>query len=276
MAEITCPVCFRHCRLKEGQTGFCRGRRNDGGQSICTNYGRLTSLALDPIEKKPLAFFYPGSKILSVGSYGCNMDCPFCQNDAISCANEESVAWEFVSPQRLTEFAAGMKKRGNIGVAFTYNEPLIGYEYVLDTAKLIHQAGMKNVVVTNGAFEAETLQAVLPYVDAFNIDLKGFTSEWYQTLGGDLETVIDFIRQAVSQSHVELTTLIVPFGNDTEKEMADLAGWVASVDRTIPLHITRFFPRRQYTDRPATDIALLNRLAAIARENLSTVLIGNV
>lgn len=276
MSETRCPVCFRHCRLQEGQIGFCRGRKNKGGKSVCENYGKLTSLALDPIEKKPLAKFYPGSMILSVGSFGCNMDCPFCQNDSISCADEQTADWRCLPPEELAALARELQLRGNIGVAFTYNEPMIGFEYVRDTARLVREAGMKNVIVTNGAFCAEALDEVLPYADAFNIDLKGFTESWYKELGGDLETVKTFIRRTAQCAHVELTTLVVPGGNDSESEMRDMADWIASVDQAIPLHITRFFPRRKYAGRNPTDVALLQRLAEIAKERLDTVLIGNV
>ena len=276
MSEVICPVCFRHCRLADGQTGACRARKNEGGASVCINYGKLTALALDPIEKKPLAQFYPGTKILSAGSFGCNMDCPFCQNDAISCADEQTVPWQYVSPEALAARAEELKPRGNIGVAFTYNEPMAGFEYVRDTARLVRARGMKNVVVTNGAFCPDTLAEVLPVTDAFNIDLKGFTPAWYRTLGGNLEAVKTFIRLAAEASHVELTSLIVPGGNDSPDEMRALARWVASVDRTIPLHITRFFPRRKYRGREPTDVGLLRRLAAVAHEQLETVLIGNV
>lgn len=276
MAETTCPVCFRHCVLAEGKYGFCRGRKNEVGRSVCANYGRLTSLALDPIEKKPLARFYPGAKILSAGGYGCNMDCPFCQNDSISRADENSVRWEYVPPEKLVSLAKELVPRGNIGAAFTYNEPMIGYEYVRDAAVLLREAGMKTVVVTNGSVCAEAIEAVLPYTDAFNIDLKGFTEAWYRKLGGDLETVKAFIRSAAGRSHVELTTLIIPGENDSEREMRALSGWIASVDRTIPLHITRFFPRSRYSDRSPTDISLLKRLVDVAREKLDTVLAGNI
>ena len=276
MSEIVCPVCFRHCRLEEGQAGFCRARKNTGGRSMCINYGKVTSLALDPIEKKPLARFFPGSMILSAGSFGCNMDCPFCQNDSISCADEQTAQWRHLPPERLAEMAERLKPRGNIGVAFTYNEPMIGYEYIRDTAKMARGRGMKTAVVTNGAFSVETLNRVLPFVDAFNIDLKGFTEAWYRELGGDLETVKRFIIRAAEGAHVELTTLVVPGKNDSEEEMQGLARWVATVDRAIPLHVTRFFPQREYTGKRPTDIALLRRLAMIAEESLETVLVGNV
>ncbi len=276
MSEAVCPACFRHCRIREGETGFCRARGNKGGEIVCMNYGKVTSLALDPIEKKPLARFYPGSRILSVGSFGCNMACPFCQNDAISFADEDTVQWRYLPPDELAEMARQLEPRGNIGVAYTYIEPMVGFEYVRDTARPVRDLGMKNVVVTNGAFTEETLLEVLPWIDAFNIDLKGFTQAWYRELGGDLETVKRFIIKGAQRAHVELTTLIVPEKNDDEDEMRDLSRWVASVGREIPLHITRFFPRRDYADNCPTDIALLRRLAAVAGESLETVVVGNV
>ena len=273
---ITCPVCFRHCRLGEGVTGFCRARRNEGGRSACINYGKVTSAALDPIEKKPLARFRPGSKVLSVGSFGCNLDCPFCQNDSISRADGETVPWRFIPPDELAALAWDNRVRGNIGAAYTYNEPMVGWEYVRDASAEVKRRGMANVIVTNGTATPEVLDEVLPYADAFNIDLKCFTAEGYKKLGGDFETVLVFITKAAKKAHVELTTLIVPGENDTEREIGELSGWVASVDRTIPLHITRFFPRSRYSDREPTGISLLDRLADIARARLDTVLVGNM
>ncbi len=239
------------------------------------SYGRVTSAALDPIEKKPLARFYPGSKILSVGSFGCNLNCPFCQNFGISGAGEECPS-ENVSPARLAGVAAGLVPRGNIGIAYTYNEPLIGWEFVRDCAREARSRGMKNVLVTNGTAEPEILRELLPFADAFNIDLKGFTETWYRKLGGDLETVKRFITVCAGAAHVELTTLIVPGWNDCIEEMRALASWVASVDRKIPLHVTRFFPRRLMLDTPPTPIETLARLADAASEKLDTVIIGNV
>jgi len=276
MPEVVCPVCFHHCRLKEGQTGLCRARINKDGASVCLNYGKITSAALDPIEKKPFARFYPGSKVLSVGSFGCNLDCPFCQNDSISCANEGSVPWKFISPDELAALADSLRPQGNIGAAFTYNEPMVGWEYVRDAAAEVRKKGMKNVIVTNGSVSLSALDEVLPFADAFNIDLKAFTREGYRKLCGDLDTVLAFIREAAPASHVELTTLIVPGENDSEEEIADLASWVASVDRTIPLHITRFFPRRKMTCCAPTEIAVLHRLADTAKKSLDTVLLGNI
>lgn len=267
---------MHRCRLKEGQTGRCRARKNQDGQSVSQSYGLITSLALDPIEKKPLAYFYPGSMVLSAGTFGCNLDCPFCQNASIAAASMKGVETEAMSAEKLAELAEELKPQGNIGVSFTYNEPMVGYEFVRDTAKLVHERSMKNVVVTNGSACQEALEEVLPYIDAFNIDLKGFTEDYYKKLGGDLQTVLDFIRVAAPRSHVELTTLIVPGENDSPEEMRNLSAWVAGVDPDIPLHITRFFPRRRMRDREPTGVALMRKLAAIAQEKLERVLLGNV
>ena len=237
-----CQVCNNYCELEEGQAGRCRARRNINGKIVSENYGKITSMALDPIEKKPLRRFYPGSQILSVGSYGCNLNCPFCQNYEISFSNGRDVHIVDVMPQELLKQALALRNKGNIGVAFTYNEPLIGYEYVRDASCLVHEAGMKNVLVTNGAATIETLWQVLPYIDAMNIDLKGFTREYYEMLGGSLGAVKEFIRTAAENCHVELTTLIVPGENDSPREMRELSEWIASVDPEIALHVTRFFP----------------------------------
>ncbi len=276
MCDIVCGVCFHHCRLKNGQSGLCRARKNENGQNLCLNYGKITSMALDPIEKKPLYMFYPGAKILSLGSFGCNLNCPFCQNDSISCADERTASWEYLSPGKLAGIAEGLKGEGNIGIAFTYNEPMIAWEFILDMAVEIKKRDMKNVVVTNGSVSLEILEKLLPYIDAFNIDLKGFTQAWYKKLGGDLQSVLDFIIRAAKGSHVELTTLIVPDENDSVEEMRHICEWIASVDKGIPLHITRFFPRRDMKERAPTDIALMRRLYECAREELPNVFLGNV
>ena len=279
-----CEVCFRHCELKEGQLGFCGARICAGGKVTAANYGRITALALDPIEKKPLRRFMPGSRILSVGSYGCNLRCPFCQNYEISWSQQAmqfADTAEFIEPDELAAAAQRYRSRGNVGVAFTYNEPLVGYEYVRDTAKLVHEAGMVNVLVSNGTAELAVLDEILPYIDAMNIDLKGFTDRYYQdVLGGDRAMVMHFIERAVQFCHVELTTLIIPGENDTEKEMREMCTWIAHLrglapGSEIPLHISRFFPRFHMTDRAATDVAKIYRLAEVARETLSYVYTGN-
>lgn len=271
----TCQVCMHHCKLEPGQTGLCRARKNENGKIICANYGQVTSLALDPIEKKPLGMFRPGSMILSVGSFGCNLRCSFCQNHEISMVGKESAGAVFISPEVLAEKARECRRAGNIGVAFTYNEPLAGWEYVRDTARLVKEMGMDNVMVTNGTASLEVLEELLPFVDAMNIDLKAFREETYWKLGGDLETVKAFINRAAADCHVELTTLVVPEMNDDMAEMEEEARWIASVRKDIPLHVTRFFPRYRMTDRDATEVEMVYRLAETAGKYLENVFVGN-
>jgi len=281
MAE--CKVCFRHCRLEEGQTGFCGARAARNGIVVALNYGRISGLALDPIEKKPLARFFPGSFILSVGSFGCNLRCPFCQNHEISWSKEAKSSVEnadLITPEELVSIAERTKNRGNIGIAFTYNEPLIGYEFVLDTAKLAKERGLKTVIVSNGTAERSVLAELSPYIDAMNIDLKGFSDRYYSdVLGGNRKQVMDFIEEAVKHCHVEITTLIVPGENDSEDEMRDISDWISLLKEpsgeSVPLHISRFFPRFQMTDRKATDVKKIYRLADVAREKLDYVYTGN-
>lgn len=266
---------MHHCSLESGQTGLCRARKNEGGKIICGNYGQITSLALDPIEKKPLKMFHPGSFVLSVGSFGCNLRCPFCQNHEISMSGEEEARAIYISPEALAGRARKLQAAGNIGVAFTYNEPLVGWEYVRDTAKMVSEMGMYNVVVTNGTASPEVLKELLPYIDAMNIDLKAFRRETYRKLGGDLDTVKAFIERAAADCHVELTTLVVPEENDDIEEMKEEARWIASVAKDIPLHVTRFFPRYYLTDRNATEINTVYRLAETAGKYLENVFVGN-
>jgi len=272
MSALECTVCHRRCRLESGQDGFCHARANISGALKCINYGMLTSIALDPIEKKPLRRFRPGSKILSVGSYGCNLRCPFCQNFQISMANSGTYKLEYVSPEALVAQAEQLVPRGNIGLAFTYNEPLVSWEYIRDCGKLAHKAGLVNVVVSNGCASLWVARALAGIIDAWNIDLKGFTSAWYKRLGGDLTTVQNFIAEAAKSSHVELTTLIVPRCNDTEAEMELLSDWVARVPgENTALHVSRFFPRYDMLDRDATPAEKVYALAAVARRHLKFV-----
>lgn len=303
-----CNVCYRRCEIEEGKTGFCGVRTvvritgtvsqtdMNGSDSVGidaevkvvpANYGRITSIALDPIEKKPLSRFMPGSRILSVGSFGCNLRCPFCQNYEISWSKE---AYEYgeqariITPEELADLALQYKSEGNVGVAFTYNEPLVGYEYVRDTARLVHENGMVNVLVSNGMASLEVLSELAPFIDAMNIDLKGFTDRYYRdVLGGDRKMVMEFIKEAVKHCHVELTTLIIPGENDSTAEMTELSKWISEltdadgnrIGQDVPLHISRFFPRFHMTDRDATDVALVYELADVARKNLRFVYTGN-
>ena len=274
--KAVCEICPRRCSLNEGQTGFCRARVNRAGAIVCENYGRVTSLALDPIEKKPLRRFYPESKILSVGSYGCNMDCGYCQNCEIARADSGSIEWEHISPESLLTLAEAYRPQGNIGLAFTYNEPLIGYEYVLDCAKLAKPRGFQIVLVTNGMIMPKPWGKLLPLVDAANIDLKTFSQEKYRALGGDLDTVKAAIAQAYGRIHVELTTLVVPGFSDDESEHRAQCEWIASISNAIPLHISRFFPRHRMKNVPPTPVDTMRRMTKIAREYLTYVYTGNL
>ena len=280
--KLSCPVCPRRCELSEGGTGLCRARGMRGGKIVPINYGIVSSIALDPVEKKPLAEFHPGSMILSVGSFGCNLRCPFCQNWEISMSGADesgSDSDRYLPPEKLAEMAEQLRLKGNIGVAFTYNEPLICWEYVRDTARLLRERDLKTVLVTNGCVNSEIAEEILPLTDALNIDLKCFRAETYEkTLGGDLETVKRFIARTAELCHVELTTLVVPGMNDTEEEIREMAGWIASLPggREIPLHLTRFFPRYRMTDRNATPRETVMRLVSVAREALSSVYPGNM
>ncbi len=270
-----CNVCFRKCNIEERKTGFCGVRGCEDGKVVPLNYGKVTSLALDPIEKKPLRRFHPGSLVLSVGSFGCNMRCPFCQNSSISWSEEAmrlADRTEYIEPEKLAATAKHYERDGNIGLAFTYNEPLVGYEYVRDTAKLVHEAGMKNVMVTNGMADLSVLEELAPYIDAMNIDLKGFTDRYYEMIGGNRLMVTTFIEEAVKRCHVELTTLIVPGENDSEEEMRNLSRWVPE---DVPLHITRFFPHFHMQGRPATPVGKIYKLKELAEENLEYVYAGN-
>lgn len=275
--EVVCTICPRVCSLSEGERGFCRARVARGGEIVDENYGRITSLALDPMEKKPLARFRPGSLVLSVGSYGCNLRCPFCQNASIACATAEEVPWRAMTPAELVERAVGLRRQGNVGIAYTYNEPFVGFEFVRDTARLAHEAGLVNVVVSNGMVNPGPLAEILPYLDAANIDLKGFTQDFYDVVEGNLKAVKRTIEAMAffPSCHLEVTTLVIPGLNDEEERIEEAASWLASLDPTIPYHLTRFFPCHLMTDRPPTSVSTLRTLREIASKHLDDVLVGN-
>ncbi len=242
------------------------------------NYGRVTSLALDPIEKKPISHWHPGTTVLSVGSYGCTMDCPFCQNASIARVGADEVDWTFVPARTLVDKALALSDRRCIGIAYTYNEPLKGWKYVRDAGELAHDAGLVNVLVSNGMASPFVLGQVAPLIDAANIDLKCFTEEGYRSLRGDLGVVKRTIETLVGSGtcHVEVTTLVVPGLSDDPAHIDAAARWLASVDPNIPYHLTRYFPRHRMKDVPATSVPLLFELADVARKHLRDVIIGNV
>jgi len=264
--SVVCGLCPHGCRVAEDGTGLCGVRRNFGGALFAESYGRISSLALDPIEKKPLNRFYPGSLVLSAGGYGCNMKCAYCQNHTISQQRPET---KFAYPEELLQVAKNTE--GNIGIAFTYNEPLIGIEYILDTAPLVRAAGLKTVLVTNGMINDKPLEALLPYIDAMNIDVKAFNATKYKELGGDLPSVMKTVEKSAAACHVEITSLIVPGQNDGIDDILALAEWLAGISPEIPLHITRFFPRYKMSDGEPTPVATMKTLAESARTILKYV-----
>ena len=270
--DIICSLCPRCCNISEGQAGFCRVRANRGGKLYSLNYAETTAQALDPIEKKPLYHFYPGSQILSLGTWGCNFSCRFCQNWSIAHGKPSVVR---LTPPAAAALAGRLADSGNIGIAYTYSEPSVWYEYISDTAALVRTAGLKNVLVSNGFINRQPLQQLLPYIDAMNIDVKAFNDDFYQQIcGGRLKSVKQTVEQAAKQCHVEITTLIIPGLNDSEADIAALAEWLAGISADIPLHLTRYFPNYQLAV-PPTPVSTLERSFLVARQSLNYVYIGN-
>jgi pyruvate formate lyase activating enzyme len=272
--RVLCQLCPHLCKIMPGQHGLCLVRRNAGGRLIPDSYGKVTSLALDPIEKKPLYRFFPGSRILSVGSYGCNFHCGFCQNWSIA---RQEAPYRELEPVTLAEMAVQAKSGGNIGLAYTYNEPLVGYEYVLDCARLIRQHQLKNVLVTNGYINPEPMAALLPYIDAMNIDLKAWNQDFYSRIcGGKVEPVRQTIALCARACHVEITTLLIPGLNDQEGEIQALAEFLAAIDPDMPLHLTRHHPDYKMAEPAPISSARMEELAALARKSLKNVWLGNL
>ncbi len=267
--KVRCELCPHRCIISDGSTGICRVRRNYGGKLFAVAYEMISSIALDPIEKKPLDFFMPGANILSVGTYGCNFNCDFCQNYSIS---QQTPELERITVESLCETAGNLK--GNIGIAFTYNEPLIWYEYVLEACMLNQKQGRINVLVTNGYINPEPLDKLLPYVDAMNIDLKAFKDDFYSKIcGGGLDAVKTTIKKCAGKCHVELTNLSIPGMNDSEEEMDEMCRWIASIDKNIPLHLISFRPLYKMKDLPPQDFNRLISLRNTAMKYLNRVII---
>lgn len=273
--KTECLLCPHNCILGEGKTGICGARRNNGGKIELLTYGVVSGYALDPIEKKPLYHFYPGTNILSAGSYGCNMRCDFCQNYNISqrTLSEYHVR---VEPEKIVSDA--LKALNNIGIAFTYNEPLIWFEFIRDTSLKAKKKGLRTVLVSNGYINSEPLAEIISFTDAFNIDLKAFNTEFYKKLtGADLEPVKESLKQIyASGKHLEITTLIIPGQNDDINEMAAETEWIArELGKDVPFHLSRYFPMYKRED-PATPADSIKRLAEVAGRSLNYVYVGNM
>jgi pyruvate formate lyase activating enzyme len=275
--RVHCYLCPHHCRIPKDGRGLCGVRKNVDGVLFSMNYGEISSIGVDPIEKKPLRRFHPGAAILSVGTVGCNLKCPFCQNHSIARVGPEEVHTYPSSSDEVVSKAVSLKERGNIGIAYTYNEPSVWYEFVYETAKKAKEKGLLNVLVTNGYIGQEPLDQLLPYIDAMNIDLKAYSDRFYRELvKGSLAEVKETIRRSAASCHVEVTTLVIPGWNDSVEEMADMAGWLASLSPEIPLHLSRYFPKYEMTDRPPTPLDSLKELSETARRYLKYVYLGNV
>lgn len=274
---LECRICPRACRLADGQTGSCRARRNVGGRIVPLGYGRPCAVALDPIEKKPLFHFLPGSTALSIGTAGCNLHCLNCQNADISQNSPETIPSKPLSPDGLV---AVMRRTGAPVVAYTYNEPLVAFEYVLDCAKAVREAGGANVLVSAGYVSPEPLEELLPYLDAANIDLKTMSDNAYMANCGVHRDPVLATLRTLAHSHVvlEVTNLVIPGFNDAEGDLNDWCAFVAGeLGRDVPVHFSRFFPRHRMVDRPPTPLAVLRRAREIAAEHgLRYVYCGNV
>ena len=271
--KVHCFLCPHNCVMEEGQFGKCSVRLHEKGKLYTMNYGEVTSASLDPIEKKPLYYFRPHTYILSVGSFGCNFTCSFCQNYSISQSRAVS---DLMTKEDLVQMV--LTAKDNTGVAFTYNEPSIWYEYVYDCAKLLKGTDPDKavVLVSNGYISEEPLKELLPYIDAMNIDLKSFSGEYYKKLcGGSLNPVLKTIETASKVCHLEITTLLVSGENDTTKEIEEIAKFLSHISPDIPLHLTRYFPKYKM-DKPPTDIEVMKKTEDTAKKYLNRVLLGNV
>lgn len=270
---IKCRICPHNCIIKEGYSGMCRVREVNGGVLYANNYGEISAFALDPIEKKPLFHYKPGTNILSLGSYGCNFTCGFCQNYDIAQFKPNT---EYISVEDIIRRSKEYREQNNIGLAFTYNEPMMFYEYVLDVAKRCKEENLDVVIVSNGFINKEPLEALLPFVDAMNIDLKSFSDVFYKNeCSAKIEDVKSTIEIASKHCHVEITTLLISEHNDTEEEVRSIAKFISNINQNIPLHLSRYYPTYKFKEE-ATDINKIKYLADIAREYLNYVYIGNI
>ena len=267
-----CELCFHGCRIPAGTMGYCGARGADETGFISPYLGRFTSGAVDPIEKKPLYHWRPGSLILSLGSLGCTMRCPFCQNHSIA-QPRGRVPLTGLPARDLLARALDLKLSA---VAYTYNEPTLQAEYILGAAPLLKEAGVATVLVTNGLFSAPLLEELIPWLEAANVDLKTFNPDIYADMGGSLEVVKNNVARLVQAGvHIELTTLAVPGLSDDQDEFAALVDWIAGLSPQIPFHISRYFPAHKYA-APPTDLNLLRRFQQVAEERLDHVHLGNV
>lgn len=270
---IKCYLCPHNCFLSEEKFGVCELRTVKNNTPIVINYGEVSSANVDPIEKKPLYHFKPGRDILSVGTFGCNMSCSFCQNYEIS---QNKPLSEFIDVDKLINLIINIPN--NVGIAFTYNEPFMWYEYVYDVAKKMkeYDKSISIILVTNGFVNKEPLEKILPFIDAINIDLKGFKQKYYNEIcGAKIEPVLETIKIASKYTHVEITTLMVRDENDSVEEIAEIAKFLSSIDKNIPLHLSRYFPNYKMKNQP-TLVENIMKAKEEAKKYLNYVYVGNV
>uniref|UniRef100_UPI00321658A3 AmmeMemoRadiSam system radical SAM enzyme n=1 Tax=uncultured Draconibacterium sp. TaxID=1573823 RepID=UPI00321658A3 len=276
-SRVKCELCPWNCILNIGQTGNCRVRTNRNGILTTEVYNKVAAVGSDPIEKKPLYHFYPGTTILSIGEVGCNLHCSFCQNHRISqCEAKQFSGFSTTTSQQTVNEA--LKSWNNIGVAYTYNEPFTFYEFMLETAEKAKAADLKNVVISNGYINTEPLQRLIPYIDAFNIDLKAFSEKFYQKYTkGKMHAVLETLKTiANSQKHLEITNLVIPELNDNPVEFEEMVKWIASeLGKQTPLHLSRYYPQYKM-NLSSTPIKTLTLLYDIAKQHLQHVYLGNV
>ncbi len=274
---VRCTICPHLCVIQEGKRGICNTKENQGGKIISLTYGQISALAIDPIEKKPLAHYLPGSKTLSISSIGCNFSCPWCQNSSLSMSKIDDVSTRFMYPEEVVEVAMTQECQS---IAYTYNEPLINLNYVEDTARFAHESEIKNVLVTNGYTHVPSVLKMVDVIDAANVDWKGWNPEFYKTLcGGDMHKVVDATEAMHDNGvHVEITFLVIPDTNDIEDEIRGMAEYIKlNLGADIPLHLSRFFPQYNFTHLPPTPIDSLLKAREIAlEEGLRYVYVGNV
>ncbi|MFQ6047727.1 MAG: AmmeMemoRadiSam system radical SAM enzyme, partial [Gemmatimonadales bacterium] len=265
--RVQCDICPRECRLREGQRGMCFVRACQGGEIVLTTYGRSSGFCVDPIEKKPLNHFLPGTPVLSFGTAGCNLACKFCQNWDISKSREIDTLADAASPEALARTAGQL---GCKSVAFTYNDPVIFHEYAIDVAQACHERGIKSVAVTAGYQSSEPRAEFYRHMDAANVDLKAFTERFYRHVcAGHLEPVLETLKYLKHETDVwfELPTLLIPGENDSDDELYELTGWVLEhLGPDVPIHFTAFHPDWKMLDKPPTRPATLRRARAIALE----------
>jgi pyruvate formate lyase activating enzyme len=264
----SCLLCPQHCQLRPGQTGRCHVRANQGEGVQPLNYGEVAAWHLDPIEKKPLFHFHPGSWIYSVAGYGCNLGCTFCQNHEISQSRQRGTQ---STPERLAELA-----KDSIGLCFTYSEPSTWFEMIRDTAPLVKMNDGKVVLVSNGTIAPRFLEELIPHIDAVNIDIKGFTDEFYQKYcGGKLTWVLDTVERLAGRVHLEVTTLVIPGANDSLEEIRELSRWLRKLNIPLAWHLSRYFPAYKL-NIPPTEQKSLRELWELAKEELEYVYMGNI